>query len=48
MAKKAGHLSFVHSSERVKKVTSIGNSSRSIPKNKHKRRTWKKYVAQGK
>ena len=32
----------------IKKRTSIGNSSRSKPKNKHKRRTWKKYNRQGK
>ncbi len=31
-----------------KKRTSIGNSNRSKPKNKHKRRTWKRYVGQGK
>ena len=31
-----------------KKRTSIGHSNRSRPKNKHKRRTWKKYVGQGK
>ncbi len=32
----------------VKKRTSIGQSPRSRPKNKHKRRTWKKYNRQGK
>ena len=32
----------------VKKRTSIGQSPRSRPKNKHKRRTWKKYNSQGK
>ena len=31
----------------VKKRTSIGNSTRSKPKNKHKRRRWKKYNRQG-
>jgi hypothetical protein len=31
-----------------KKKTSIGNSVRSKPKNKHKRRTWKQYKGQGK
>jgi hypothetical protein len=31
-----------------KKRTSIGHSSRSHPKNKYKRRTWKKYKGQGK
>jgi len=31
-----------------KKRTSIGNSIRSRPKNKHKRRNFKKYRGQGK
>ena len=31
-----------------KKVTSIGKSIRSRPKNKHKRRNFKKYKGQGK
>jgi|TARA_R100000093_G_C1944385_1_gene73596 hypothetical protein len=31
-----------------KKKTSIGNSVRSRPTNKHKRRNWKKYRGQGK
>mgnify|MGYP005813665661 CR=1 FL=1 len=31
-----------------KKRTSIGNSVRSKPKNKHKRRIWKQYKGQGK
>jgi hypothetical protein len=30
-----------------KHVTSIGNSVRSMPKNKHKRKSWKKYRGQG-
>jgi len=34
--------------EPVKKRTSIGNSVRSRPKNKYKKRTWKKYRGQGK
>ena len=34
--------------ERIKHVTSIGHSVRSIPKNKHKRRSWKRYKGQGK
>ena len=34
--------------DRIKHVTSIGHSVRSIPKNKHKRRSWKKYRGQGK
>ncbi len=33
---------------RLKKVTSIGCSKRSMPKNKHKRRSWKRYRGQGK
>ena len=32
----------------VKKRTSIGDSVRSRPKNKYKKRTWKKYRGQGK
>ena len=31
-----------------KKRTSLGNSIRSKPKNKHKRRSYKKYKGQGK
>ena len=31
----------------VKKRTSIGASSRSKPKNKHKLKSWKKYNRQG-
>ena len=33
--------------EGIKKVTSIGGSKRSSPKNKHKRRCWKRYKGQG-
>ena len=32
----------------VKKRTSIGDSVRSRPKNKNKKRNWKKYKGQGK
>ena len=32
----------------VKKRTSIGDSVRARPKNKNKKRTWKKYRGQGK
>ena len=32
----------------IKKRTSIGHSSKSRPKNKRKRLTWKKYNRQGK
>lgn len=34
--------------EKIKKVTSIGHSTRSRPKNKNKRRSWKRYKGQGK
>mgnify|MGYP001604213737 FL=1 len=34
--------------EAEKKVTSIGHSTRSRPKNKSKRRSWKRYKGQGK
>jgi len=33
---------------KVRKRTSIGNSTRSKPKNKHKLKSWKKYNKQGK
>tara|TARA_Y100001951_G_scaffold44057_1_gene34922 strand:+ start:23 stop:160 length:138 start_codon:yes stop_codon:yes gene_type:complete len=33
--------------DKVKKRTSIGNSTRSKPKNKHKLKSWKKYNRQG-
>ena len=33
---------------RIKHVTSIGNSKRSVPKNKKKRVSWKRYRGQGK
>jgi|TARA_B110000438_G_C15681781_1_gene592724 hypothetical protein len=32
----------------IKKVTSIGHSGRSMPKNKHKKISWKRYKGQGK
>ena len=34
--------------ETIKKVTSIGDSVRSRPKNKNKKVSWKKYKGQGK
>ncbi len=34
--------------ETIKKVTSIGHSVRSMPKNKKKRVSWKRYKGQGK
>ena len=39
--------SFIYLDDPIKKRTSIGHSSRSRPKNKHKRRSWKKYRGQG-
>ena len=47
MAKKTQNA-FDPSLNRVKKRTSIGNSVRSTPKNKHKRTASKKYRGQGK
>jgi len=46
MAKKTQNT-FDPSLHRVKKRTSIGNSVRSKPKNKHTRRSFKKYRGQG-
>ena len=43
MAKKIGNEYFTP----VRKRTSIGNSTRSKPKNKHKLKSWKKYNRQG-
>mgnify|MGYP003110913464 FL=1 len=40
--------SFVYRNDVVKKRTSIGCSGLSRPKNKSKRRSWKKYRGQGK
>ena len=37
-----------HSGVTIKKRTSIGASSHSKPKNKHKRRSFKRYRGQGK
>lgn len=45
MTKKATNTT---KSDNVKKVTSIGMSKRSMPKNKGKRRMWKRYRGQGK
>ena len=44
MAKKVGNEYFTP----VRKRTSIGNSTRSKPKNKHKLKSWKRYNRQGK
>ena len=42
MAKSIGFQKRIY----VKKKTTIGNSTRSRPKNKHKKRCWKKYRGQ--
>jgi len=34
--------------DKIQKVTSIGHSVRSMPKNKKKRVSWKRYKGQGK
>jgi len=47
MAKKI-HLPSSIKRNAIKKRTSIGDSVRSRPKNKNKKRTWKKYRGQGK
>ena len=39
---------FVYRNETVRKRTAIGDSNLSRPKNKNKRRLWKKYRGQGK
>ena len=44
MAKQEGNI---WKRKSVKKVTSIGKSHRTNPKNKHKRRNWKAYNGQG-
>ena len=49
MAKTKPRLVYEHRKfDNVKKRTSIGKSTRSKPKNKHKLRMWKKYNRQGK
>ena len=40
-------INFIYRNDTVKKRTSIGNSGLSRPKNKNKRRSWKKYRGQG-
>jgi len=47
MAKRI-HVPSSIKKDTVKKRTSIGDSARSRPKGKHKKRTWKKYRGQGK
>ncbi len=48
MAKKAKQTLLTAKREPVKKRTSMGDSVRSRPKNKNKKRNWKKYRGQGK
>ena len=49
MAKRSAYgLTQVKKSRVTPKRTSIGKSKNSKPKNKHKRRIWKKYRGQGK
>ena len=40
-------FSFIYRNDTVRKRTSIGDSSRSRPKNKHKRRQHKRSIGQG-
>ena len=47
MAKAKGWASIVYKKNTIQKRTSIGKSKNSKPKNKHKRRIWKKYRGQG-
>ena len=48
MAKKKGLYGVVVVYEKTSKGTSIGrNPQRKKTMNKHKRRTWKKYIGQG-
>ena len=39
---------YIFRNDTVKKRTAIGDSNLSRPKNKNKRRSWKKYRGQGK
>ena len=47
MAKAKGWTTFTYRKVKNEKRTSIGKSKNSRPKNKHKRRIWKKYRGQG-
>ena len=47
MAKAKGWTTFTYRKVKNEKRTSIGKSKNSKPKNKHKRRGWKKYRGQG-
>jgi len=47
MAKAKGWASFVYRKVVKPKRTSIGKSKNSRPKNKYKKKSWKKYRGQG-
>ena len=47
MAKKANYSSDAIKHEKHKKITSIGRAARCTPKNKNKKRQWKRYRGQG-
>ena len=47
MAKAKGWTSFLYRKNKVEKRTSIGKSKNTRPKNKHKKKNWKKYRGQG-
>jgi hypothetical protein len=47
MAKAKGWTSFLYRKNKVEKRTSIGKSKNTRPKNKHKKKSWKKYRGQG-
>jgi len=48
MAKRKGQTRAIKRKKPTPKRTSIGRSNNSRPKNKHKKRNWKKYRGQGK
>tara|TARA_Y100000310_G_scaffold130326_1_gene129506 strand:+ start:763 stop:909 length:147 start_codon:yes stop_codon:yes gene_type:complete len=47
MAKAKGWTSFLYRKNTIQKRTSIGKSKNSRPKNKYKKKSWKKYRGQG-
>ena len=47
MAKAKGWASFIYRKVVKPKRTSIGKSKNSRPKNKYKKKSWKKYRGQG-
>ena len=48
MAKRPNWTTVIRRITTVQKRTSIGRSKNSRPKNKHKKRNWKRYRGQGK